>query len=122
MRYTLLFILILLSACSNSNDSSEESSPSYQTLLTENDGEYATYAMVESEERVHELVSRLRSPEYKHVLSNRTGEARNADDAHYTDLEPSGVPAYFVFDNDGLIFQTTDEEEFFSYLDDLSPE
>ncbi|WP_444684529.1 hypothetical protein [Alkalicoccus luteus] len=120
MQHTLLLFLtvFILSACSSLNDSNENSS--YQDLLPENDGEYAAYSIVNDEDEVRELMSKLSAPEYRHVTNYQTDEVENPDEVYFSELEASGVPEYFIFDNSSLIFKTNDEEEFFSYLDDLS--
>ncbi|RKL65884.1 hypothetical protein CR203_18720 [Salipaludibacillus neizhouensis] len=119
----LMMILLFLVACSHSglstydemlSESDEEFT--YHSLLAENEGSYAAYAVVETEEEVRELKEILQRPFIEAFL---TSQENHVDNIKYGGLEVSQIPSYYVFDTETLIYQTHEKEELITYLDEM---
>lgn len=119
----LMMILLFLVACSHSGLSTYEDMLSesdeeftYHSLLAKNEGAYATYAVVETEEEVRELSKILQRPL---IEASLTSQENHVDDIKYGGLKVSQIPSYYVFDTETLIYQTHEKEELLTYLDEM---
>jgi hypothetical protein len=119
----LMVLLLFLAACSDSglslykdmlSESDEEFT--YHSLLAENEGFFAAYAVVATEEEVRELSEILQSPL---IEASLTSQENHVDDIKYGGLEVSQIPSYYVFDTETLIYQTHEKEELITYLDEM---
>lgn len=88
----------------------------YQNLLPSEEGTLATMFIVPEIEDLHKIFERLSSfPQLRATYGIIDGDGL---EEYYPELDMSSIPVFFIFDHQGTLFQTQDEEEFFEFIEE----